>query len=72
MPDEMMPPDPFRAAPEDLVSMMQGLTQLHAAALIAGLPERTATQFIAHVFVECSILNAGQNTGVEENPGDSC
>jgi hypothetical protein len=46
-----MPADPF-GAPEDLVTIMQGLTQIHDAAVKAGMTERTATGFISDVFIK--------------------
>ena len=53
-------PDPF-GPPEDMISMMKSLAQLHAAAIMSGLPEPTATKFIADVFIGFSMMNA-QNT----------
>ncbi len=53
-------PDPF-SAPEEMIAMMKGLAQLHAAALMSGLPERTATQFIADVFIGFSVINSQNN-----------
>ena len=70
MSDEVMPPDPFNTAPEELVTMMKGLTQLHSAAVLSGLPERTATQFIADVFLGFSMINNAQNAQ-QENPEET-
>lgn len=53
-----MPIDPF-GAPEELISMMRGVNQLHSAALTAGMPEHTATQFVASVF--CILMANAQN-----------
>jgi hypothetical protein len=52
-----MPTDPF-GAPEDLVNVMKGLAQLHAAALMANFSEKVATDFISNVFVQ--LINAQQ------------
>lgn len=46
-----MPADPF-GAPEELITIMRGLTQIHDAAVKAGMPEKTATEFISDVFVK--------------------
>ena len=69
MPDEM-PLDPFHSAPNEMITTMKGLSQLHAAAIMSGLPERTATQFIADVFVGFSVLNA-QNVQASDNPEET-
>ena len=69
-PDEM-PPDPFHTAPEEMIVMIKGLSQLHSAALMSGLPERTATQFIADVFIGFSMINAGNGEVAEENTGET-
>ena len=45
-----MPADPF-TPPQEMVDIMQGLVLLRAAAIMAGLPEKTAGEFIADVFV---------------------
>jgi|HubBroStandDraft_1064217.scaffolds.fasta_scaffold711170_2 hypothetical protein len=45
-----MPADPF-GAPEELITIMKGLTQIHDAAVKAGMAERTATEFISNVFI---------------------
>jgi len=60
-------PDPF-GPPEEMISMMKSLSQLHAAAIMSGLPEPTATRFIADVFIGFSLLNS-QNS--PEPPGDT-
>ena len=71
MPEEIPGiPDPFHAAPEEMIVMMRGLTQLHAAAIMSGLPERTATQFIADVFLGFSMINNAQNAQ-QENPEET-
>jgi hypothetical protein len=72
MPEEIPGvPDPFHTAPEEMISMMKGLAQLHVAAVMSGLPERTATQFIADVFVGFSVLNTPQNTVTDDTGEDS-
>ena len=70
MPDEStMPPDPF-GAPEELIQMMKGLAQLHSAAVMSGLSERTATQFIADVFLGFSLVQT-QNIVTDDSPGET-
>jgi hypothetical protein len=56
--DETLPPDPF-GPPEELIAMMRGIAQLHSAALTAGMPEHTATQFVTGVF--CTLMANAQN-----------
>jgi hypothetical protein len=56
--DAEMPLDPF-GAPEELITMMRGIAQLHSAALSAGMPEHTATQFVTGVF--CTLMANAQN-----------
>mgnify|MGYP001609373386 FL=1 len=46
-----MPVDPF-GAPEELITIMRGLTQIHDAAVKAGMTEKTATEFISNVFIK--------------------
>lgn len=71
MPEEIPGvPDPFHQAPEEMITMMKGLAQLHVAAVMSGLPERTATQFIADVFVGFSMINA-QNAAANDSGEDS-
>jgi hypothetical protein len=55
-----MPADPF-GAPEELVTMMKGLAQIHDALMMAGKSEKVATDFISNIFLH---LMAGtqQNT----------
>lgn len=53
-----MPEDPF-AAPEELVTMMKGMWNLHSAAQVAGFPEHIATQFVTGVF--CSLMQGTHN-----------
>jgi hypothetical protein len=60
-------PDPF-GPPEDMISMMKSLAQLHSAAILSGLPEPTATKFIADVFIGFSMMNA---QGAPEPPEDA-
>ena len=72
MPEEIPGvPDPFNSAPEEMIVMMKGLAQLHVAAIMSGLPERTATQFIADVFVGFSVLNNAQNAPANDSGEDS-
>jgi hypothetical protein len=52
-----MPSDPF-GPPEELVTLMKGLTNLYNAAILAGLPVDVATNFITGVFVSLSHQNA--------------
>ena len=54
-----LPEDPF-AAPEELVTMMKGMWNLHSAAQIAGFPETIATQFVIGVFT--SLMANAQGT----------
>jgi hypothetical protein len=54
-----MPPDPF-SAPDELVTMMKGMWNLHSAAQIAGFPEAIATQFVIGVFT--SLMANAQGT----------
>jgi hypothetical protein len=53
-----LPPDPF-GPEEDLLGVMKGLGQLHSAAMIAGLSEKVATDFISNVFIQ--LMAAAQN-----------
>jgi hypothetical protein len=53
-----MPQDPF-GPPEELVTMMKGMYNLHRAAQESGFPEHVATQFITGVFV--SLMQGSQN-----------
>jgi hypothetical protein len=54
MPDEL-PPDPF-GPPEEILSIMKGLSQLHSAGMMAGLSESVMTQFISNVFLTLSMM----------------
>lgn len=60
MNDEEIPgiPDPW-GPPEELISMMRGINQLHSAALTAGMHEHTAMQFVTGVF--CTLMASAQN-----------
>jgi pyrroline-5-carboxylate reductase len=51
-----------------MISMMKSLAQLHSAAILSGLPEPTATKFIADVFIGFSMMNA---QGAPEPPEDA-
>ena len=51
--------DPF-GAPEELITVMRGLSQIHDAAVKAGMPEERATRFISHVFLQM-MAQAPQN-----------
>lgn len=55
-----MPEDPF-AAPEELVTMMKGMWNLHSAAQVAGFPEHIATEFISKVFIALMQGQGAQN-----------
>jgi len=56
---DSLPPDPF-GPPEEMVTMMKGLAQLHSAGIMSGLPEHVATQFISNVFVAFSLMQNAQ------------
>ena len=60
-----LPEDPF-AAPEELVTMMKGMWNLHSAAQIAGFPEAIATQFVIGVFT--SLMANAQSTQSATQP----
>jgi len=55
-----MPADPF-GPPDEMVTIMKGLAQLHSAAVMSGLSEGVATQFISNVFVSYSLMGNSQN-----------
>jgi hypothetical protein len=67
MTDEM-PPDPF-GAPEELISMMRGINQLHSAAVTAGMQEHAAMQFVTGVF--CNLMANAQNAQDSSTPGEN-
>jgi len=69
MPDQEMPADPF-GPPEEMITMMRGLKDLHAAAMLSGFAEHTATRFVADVFVSFSLANQ-QGSPENDNDGDS-
>lgn len=54
-----MPADPF-GPPEELLTMMRGYSQLYSAAVMGGLPEHVATQFISNIFMAFFLQNAPQ------------
>lgn len=54
-----MPPDPF-GPPEEVMSIMSGLSQLHAAGMMAGLSESVMTQFISNIFITLSMMQNAQ------------
>ena len=56
MSDDQMPADPF-GVPDEMVTMMRGISQLYSAAVISGLPEHVATNFITGVF--CTLMQQG-------------
>lgn len=55
------PPDPF-APEEELISAFAYLRKLHSAAMAAGFPESTATQFTVSLF-SSMMANAQNSTG---------
>ena len=58
-----MPPDPF-GPPEEVLSIMKGLAQIHSAGMMSGLSESVMTQFISNVFITLSMMqNAQQQEG---------
>ena len=61
MNDDQMPVDPF-GAPDEMVTMMRGISQLYSAAIISGLPEHVAMNFITGVF--CTLMQQG----IQANP----
>jgi hypothetical protein len=56
---DSLPPDPF-GPPDEVLSIMKGLAQLHAGGIIAGLPEHVMTQFISNVYVALSVMQNSQ------------
>ena len=46
-----MPADPF-GAPEELVTIMKGLAQIHDALMMSGKSEKVATDFISNIFMQ--------------------
>ena len=68
MSDEM-PADPF-GPPEEMLTMMGGIAQLYHAAVIKGLPEHVATNFITGVF--CSLMTQGaqQNAAAQSSAAE--
>ena len=62
-----MPEDPF-AAPDELVTMMKGMWNLHSAAQIAGFPEHIATQFVIGVFTSLMATSQGAQNATPSDP----
>lgn len=62
---DALPPDPF-GPPEEMLSIMRGLSQIHSAGMIAGLSETVMTQFISNVFVAFSVMQNAQVSQEEE------
>ena len=60
-----MPEDPF-GPPEEMLAMMKGISHIYNAAIISGLPEHVATQFIIGVF--CSLVQSTQTHDQPEVP----
>lgn len=54
-----MPPDPF-GPPEEVMSIMKGLSQLHSAGMMSGLSEPVMTQFISNIFITLSMMQNAQ------------
>lgn len=54
-----MPPDPF-GPPEEILSMMRGLSQIHSAGMISGLSESVMTQFITNIYITLSMMQNAQ------------
>jgi len=61
---DALPPDPF-GPPDDMVTMMKGLSHLHSAGMMAGLSEAVMTQFISNVFVALSLMQNAQQAPEE-------
>lgn len=59
MTDSSLPPDPF-GPPEEMISMMRGMYNLHSAAMASGFPEHIATDFITRILISLMELNSQQ------------